>query len=186
MLHILVEGSFDRELVKRLLADLDQSYNFRVQTVQGRNAGRPIARKCLLIHREPIVFIIDADTSDAHEVQQYQRDLEDYLSWGGHGVNYKVIQFVPELEVIFFEKPGPLERLLGHPLDEHQKVAGRFAPREVLKGLHKELGIVDRADIPNNLKQDDLNEFRSHTTITELREFVKSNAHSEQTHTKTS
>lgn len=80
--------------------------------------------------------------------------------------------FVPELEVLFFEQPGPLERLLGRPLDAQGKVAGRVAPREMLHSLGAELGIAHRSDLLGRLIEEDLRQLRSQKTVAELRAFV--------------
>lgn len=173
MMHVLVEGSFDEVLFRRLLDDLSGRSSFRIHVARGVNAARPAARKYLLVDREPVALIFDSDTREEQRFRQQRRDLEDYLAWGGHDVPYAVVQFVPEAEVIFFEQPGPLERILGHALDTQTRVAGRFAPRDILATLYRELSITDRRDLVPLLTESDLEQLRSHETVVELRKFVE-------------
>jgi hypothetical protein len=129
MIHVVTEGPFDQRLIEVALADLASTGSFGVESYGGRDSGRPVARKHLLRHKDPIVFVIDADTSDPRKVQQQQRDLEDYFAWGGHGLPFRVITFVPEMEIVFFQQTAFLERLLGRSLEPAIKVAGRIAPK---------------------------------------------------------
>lgn len=172
MLHIFVESPFDKQLLDRLLEDLPTPHQFLVHASNGRDAARPVARKYLLVYREPVVFVFDADNRDEAYVRRQQRDYEDYLRWGGHGIPFKVVQFVPELAVIFFEQPGPLERLLGHALDVQSKVAGRFAPMEILRDFCSELTMRSPSDLVTRLSENDLRDLRSGKTIADLRDFV--------------
>ena len=170
--HVLVEGELDRLLLERLLSDLHGKARFKVQATRGRDAGRPLARKCLMIHGEPAAFVMDSDTRDERRVQQQQQDLESYLAWGGHGVAFKVLQFVPEIEVIFFDDQRFLERVLGRALQESVGIAGHAAPREMLQSLCSSVGIDRRALIPTRLEAEDLARFRRHAAVSELRDFI--------------
>jgi hypothetical protein len=171
-LSIIVESSFHQQLLGRLLADLPQADSFRIGAGDGRDGARPVARKRILVDGEIIVFVMDAATSDEHRVLEQQNDYEYYFSWGGRGLPFKVVQFVPEIEVVFFEAPGPLERMLGGSLASEIKIAGRFAPRELLKTMFPKLGVKDRMELVERLNDDDLKQFRSHKTVADLREFI--------------
>src|SRR3954465_848280 len=128
MITVFVEGPSDQVLLSRLVSDLGQEEEIRLVASGGRDAARPLARKQLLVARDPVALVIDSDTTDSMRVAQQQRDLEDYLRWGAQGVGFAVIQFVPEIEVIFFQKPAVLRRALGQELDGSAVIAGKFAP----------------------------------------------------------
>lgn len=172
MVHIVVEGPFDQQLIERLLTDLPSRGQYVLHSVGGRDAARPLARRYLIVNREPVAFVIDADVKDEQRVRQQQRDFEDYFLWGGQGIPFEVIQFVPEIEAIFFEQPGPLERLLGRPLDEQTSFAGRFAPKEMLRRLGPELSIAEPEQLLSILTEGDLQLLRKQKDIARLRRFV--------------
>lgn len=167
MTTVFVEGAADQKLLERLLADLAPTYPFRIIRANGRDAARPLARKHLLTRREPVVLVLDAETMDEQRVAQQQRDLEDYMRWGGMQMPYAVLQFVPEAEVVFFENPGVLQRLLDRTLPLEVVEAGRSAPRKML-------GSLDQSTLRllNQLRDEDLNELRENEVVKTIRDFI--------------
>ncbi len=174
-LLVLVEGPLDQKILELLLGDLAANHPLRLANAGGHNAARPLARKHMVIHHEPVALVLDADTQDESRVRAQQRELEDYLRWGASGVPFCVLQFVPAIEVIFFECPEPLERILGRRLPEETKVAGRFAPRQLLESLAGS-SFQNTSDLLKRLDENDLQKLRSHATIESLREFVQNQA----------
>jgi hypothetical protein len=176
MVTVFVEGVADQQLIEHLLADLVQGGAARVIASGGRDAARPRARKELLVRRRPVALVINSGTLDASRVAQQQRDLEDYLDWGGHGLGAEVIQFVPEAEVLFFHAPAVLERILHRGLDPDTVVAGGFAPRAVLERLALQAGSKRLGDLFEMLSPLDLEVLREQEPIARLRTFIAANA----------
>ncbi|WP_153115142.1 hypothetical protein [Rhodocyclus tenuis] len=170
MVHIYVDGETDSRLVQLLLDDL-RTVSYQIIVANGRNAIRPRARKALLMKRVPVALIVDADTTDEHQAAMQQRELDDYLAWGSNHSEYKVIQFIPEIEVLFFEAPKTLALLTGREISAEMQAAGKAAPRKVLSTL---LNIRDRAKLFSCLSQANLEELRAHPKISELRSFIHS------------
>lgn len=173
MIYIVTEGPFDQKLVEVVLRDLYAPGLFVIKAYMGKNNGRPSARKHLLQHKSPVSFVIDADTSNPDKAKQEQEDLEYYFGLGGHGLPFQVITFVPTMEVVFFEKPVVIERLLGRSLDEATKIAGRVAPKEILESLFPELKLKTRTDIIERLTEEDLREIRSQKQMAAIRHFIE-------------
>ncbi|HEX6747906.1 MAG TPA: hypothetical protein VF092_11500 [Longimicrobium sp.] len=171
MITIFAESITDRRLLERLLADLGPGCAFRVIHADGRDAARPLARTHLAIAHQPVALVMDAETTDTARIMQLQRDLEDYFLWVSQGVPFRVVQFIPEVEVVFFHHPEVLRRFLGDRLDKHAVVAGRFAPRAVLEELLQGSSLTELIE---RLTEEDLEELRKHETVAELRSFVES------------
>lgn len=173
MIYIVTEGPFDQKLVEVVLRDLYAPELFVIKAYGGKNNARPTARKHLLQHKSPVIFIIDADTSDPDKAKEEQEDLEYYFGMGGQSMPFQVTTFVPTIEVVFFEKPVVIERLLGRPLDRATKIAGRVAPKEILESLLPELKLRTRADIIERLTEEDLREIRSQQQMAAIRQFIE-------------
>ncbi len=171
--HILVEGESEAVLLEQLLADLKSSHTYRITCVGGRDAVRPLARKFLLQYGEPTALVLDADTSDRDRVRQQQRDLDDYLGWAARDVPYTIQQFVPEMEVIFFDRRSALKRILGHDIPETTMLAGKRAPKEILADLLKERNVSDRKGLMSSLSIPILRDLRQHPIVKQLRDFTE-------------
>jgi hypothetical protein len=176
MITVVTEGPFHERLLTLLLADVAGRCSVQVIAGGNRDAARPLARQESLQTRQPVAFVIDADTEDAGRVTQQQRDLDYYFAWGGNGQAILVVQFVPSIEIIFFERPRVLERLIGRRLDPAVMVAGEIAPRAVLDRAMPELGERKLADRLHELTPDDLRELRTHPAVASIRHFVEAHA----------
>ncbi|MBK8257647.1 MAG: hypothetical protein IPK82_33875 [Polyangiaceae bacterium] len=172
-IHILVEGERDRQIIEKMLADLQKSHTFKVTKCGGRDAARPIARKILIQYGEPTALLLDSDTTDTERANQQKRDLEDYLRWGIRDIPFTVQQFVPEIEAIFFERPKALKRIWGRGLPEKTIVIGKRVPKETLEDLLKEKHITGTDGMLSMLTDADLSDLRQHPVIKVLREFAE-------------
>jgi hypothetical protein len=176
MITIVTESPRHERLLKLLLSDLMHDHPVEVIDDGDRDSARPLARQVSLLSRRPVALVIDADTVDASRVAQQQSELEWYFSLTFNGLPLQVVQFVPTIEAIFFERPRILERLLGRKLEPAVRVAGEIAPRAVLDRMLPELGGENLMRRIDELTADDLRELRSHPTVAAIREFVAANA----------
>jgi hypothetical protein len=169
---VVTEGLLHQRLLDLLLSDVAERYPVQVIAGGSADAARPLARRESLLGQQPVVLAIDAGSVDAGHVGAQQRDLEFYFSWGANGLPLKVVQFVPGIEVIFFQRPQVLERLLGRKLDPALMIAGEVAPRALLERL----GHGNLEDRLGELTPADLYQLRGHPAIAAIREFVVANA----------
>lgn len=173
MITVFAEGVTDQVLLTRLLSDLRTEGGVRIVASGGSDAARPLARKQLLVSRDPVALVIDSDTTDPAKVTQQQRELEDYLRWGAQGTPFIVVQFVPQIEIIFFQHPAVLRRLLRTEVDEHAIFAGKFAPKAFVEGLLASSGSEGLSGILGRLTDQDVAELRENDTVKRLRTFVR-------------
>lgn len=166
---IFVEGTTDQSLLARLLEDLDPESPFEIVVAGGRNAARPLARQQLMTRHEPVVLVIDADTTDEEHARSQRNDLNDYLDWGAGSIPFKVVQFVPEIEVVFFHDPSVLRSLVGSDVDPRVAEAGAQAPRRILEILAPGR---TRDELIAALGPDEIERLREHPIIADLRGFL--------------
>lgn len=176
MITIVTESPRHERLLNLLLSDLMQDHAVEVIDDRHRDSARPLARQISLLGRRPVALVIDADTVDANHVARQQADLEGYFRLTWNGLPLQVVQFVPAIEVILFERPRVLERLLGRKLEPVVLVAGEIAPRAVLDRILPEVGGENLMRRIEELTGDDLRELRNHPTVAAIRAFVEENA----------
>jgi hypothetical protein len=140
MITVVTQSPRHERMLALLLSDLTRHATVEVIDGGSRDSARPLARQVSLLRRRPVVYAIDADTAEPGRVTQQQAELDFYFRLSANGLPLLVMQFVPELEVIFFERPRVLERLLGREPDPAVIVAGEIAPRAVLDRMLPELG----------------------------------------------
>lgn len=176
MITVVTESLRHARLLNLLLSDLMQDHAVEVIDDGHPDSARPLARQISLLRQRPVALVIDAGTVDADRVAQQQADLEGYFRLTYNGLPLQVVHFVPTVEVIFFERPCVLERLLGRKLEPAVQVAGEIAPRAVLDRILPELGGENLMRRIEDLTHNDLRELRSHPTVAMIRRFVEENA----------
>jgi len=167
---VYVEGDTDKSLLEILLEDLRQTRNFNIIACGSRDAARPIARKQLIGTHQPVALVVDADTTDVHRAQSDTRDLLDYLHWGAGSTPFAVMQFVPEIESVFFDCPETLRSLVGHTVDDSWLSVGKNAPKVVLQSLTKH---PNSEHWISKLNLSDIDLLRKHPVVAKLREFLE-------------
>lgn len=176
MITVVTEGPFHERLLTLLLSDLADAYEVGVIEGGSRDGARPLARQLMILQRHAVVYAIDADTVDRDRASEQQRTLEWYFGLPANEQLARVVQFIPSVEVILFERPRVLERLLGRKPEPAVMVAGEIAPRAVLDRMLPELGGENLMRRIEELTAHDLRELRSHPAIAAIRRFVKENA----------
>jgi hypothetical protein len=169
---IFVEGVDDGALMRLALDDMAAQRTFQIIVADGANAARPMARRALLTSTDPVILVTDADTTDRAAALARARDLNDYLAWSAGDKPYKLIQFVPESEVVFFEVPGLLENVLGKPVDPVFMKIGEDAPKKVMSVLGTSVRQIASAPVDAAL----VTRLREHPLLAEIREFVQTHA----------
>jgi hypothetical protein len=175
---IFVEGTTDAKFLDRLLSDLKGTTEYKIVSANGANAVRPMARKALVTRHEPVVLVLDADSHNSSQVASQQRELSEYLAWGSGTTPFKVIQFVPEIEVLFFESPSVLNRHLGPKFKKEFEQVGKIAPKRMLTEVLSEKSTLSLID---SLNEVDLGELRRAPEIAGLRDFIQTVSNYEAT-----
>lgn len=151
-LLIVVEGMTDATAIRAILG-ADLARRARVFAAQGRTSLVTVARNLFFHEGGPVLIVMDADTTTAHMVEE-QKSLtraavESLIpgSMNGRDHGVEVFAFVPEIEVIFFEAPPALERLLGEPVPPAALEEGLLIPHKTLAALLGRKGPFNKADI---------------------------------------
>jgi hypothetical protein len=133
-LSVLTQSNFDGMLLATLLAEEQERGEIEVRVASGLTSGYSVARTILAVKRIPVAVVIDADSPEPEVASERRRRAEEVLGDAAGGVPFRVIVAVPELEILFFERPDLLRRVFGE-LDEHVMELARLSPRRAIGKL---------------------------------------------------
>jgi hypothetical protein len=142
-LLIVVEGQTDAKAIRAVLGE-ELSKRTRIFAARGRISLVTVARNLLFHEGGPVLVVMDADTTNPHLVEEQKAmarvALESLLpgAIGERDGLVRVFAFVPEIEVLFFEAPKALERLIGDPVPEESIQEGLLIPKKTLARLFQE------------------------------------------------
>lgn len=147
-LFIIVEGKTDATAVRAILGN-DLAGQTRIFTAQGRMSLVSVARNVYFHEGGPVLIVMDADTTTPTLVEEQKAMTRAALETLVPGVTNedgraRVFAFVPELEVIFFESPQTLERLVGEPVPADAVPEGLLLPKQTLDALLQRKGPLDK------------------------------------------
>lgn len=140
-LTVICEGKTDTRLVRLLMAhELRDGMKFYAS--QGRVSLLTLARNLIVHEGGPVLLVMDADSTNPH----VKRELEAVATaaMGGAAGDgmlraapglFSVFLFVPEIEVVFFEAPTALERVVQKPIGNESIKEGLTAPKSMLAKL---------------------------------------------------
>ncbi|MCE7982844.1 MAG: hypothetical protein DYG89_16805 [Caldilinea sp. CFX5] len=171
-IQIVVEGNRDALILSTLLADC-KNVNLRFRIAEGKNAAHSLARTLQVQFHEPVALILDADTNDAAAVEEQQVAYTAYLRFTSQGVPFTVFLMVPTIEIIFFNAPEILEKLLGKKLTERDLAVSEYAPRLILDNYLQASGI-NMENFIARLQEQHLQILRNVEPILALRRFLQS------------
>jgi hypothetical protein len=169
--YIFTDGDTKGALLHLALDDLATQHAFEISVHYSANEARPAARKARLLYDSPVVLVIDAETSNLEAAREREWDWRDYLGFGDENP-FKLIQFFPESEVVFFEVPGLLEQVLGRPVDPLLLAVGEAAPKKAMSVLGTSIEQIAASPVEVAV----LRRLREHPQLAELREFVRASA----------
>jgi hypothetical protein len=147
-LFIIVEGKTDATAIRVILGN-ELARQTRLFAAQGRTSLVTVARNVYFHEGGPVLIVMDADTTTPTLVQEQKAmtraALETLIpSVTNEDRRVRVFAFVPEIEVIFFEAPQALERLLGEPIPPEAVQEGLLLPSQILDALFRQKGSLDK------------------------------------------
>jgi hypothetical protein len=148
-LFIVVEDKTDAMAIRAILG-ADLARRARVFAAQGGFSLVTVARNLLFHEGGPILIVMDAETTTPRMIEERKgltrAALESLVPGVTNGKDrlVGVFAFVPEIEVIFFEAPSALERLLGEPVPPAAVEEGLLIPHKTLTGLLQRNGPLDK------------------------------------------
>lgn len=153
----LVVGGLDDANLIRAIVGKDIAPRLRFFAAQGRASLVTIGRNVLIHEGGPVLLVMDSDTRNRHLVEEMRSMAGLAMSGataGGFGGGFsgvgsgtlaspplfEVYVFVPDIDVMFFESPDVLRRLLGTVVTEERLREGMLTPKETLSLLLRESG----------------------------------------------
>jgi hypothetical protein len=147
VLKVVVEGPDDARLL-RALAGRELAGRLRVFAAQGLASLATVGRNILFDEGGPVLVVMDSETLDPQLSRELQGLTAAALSWpltsgvpiprdAESAPPFKVFAFVPEIEVVFFEAPQALDRLLGKATPQEKVKDGLLVPKPTLLELLK-------------------------------------------------
>jgi hypothetical protein len=89
--------------------------------------------------RMPVAVVIDADSPEQEVAAERQRNAEEVLGDAASGVPFRVIVAVPELEILFFQRPQLLRKVYAKSVTALITELGQVSPRRALQKLDPNL-----------------------------------------------
>jgi hypothetical protein len=114
----------------------------RFYASQGKVSAVTVGRNILVHEGGPVLLAIDSDTLDIERQREDEATAlaaievayaTDFITMQPL---FKVFTFRPCIEVVFFEAPKALERLLEKQVDERTIEEGRARPKQLLQELY--------------------------------------------------
>jgi hypothetical protein len=173
--HVLVESNRSALLLAKLLRAEQEAGLIGIRADRPSSSLYSGARTLLAVRGEPVVLVVDADSTDPEVVARRQVTVEEVVGEVTSSASLRVLVAVPALEALLFLRPDPVIRAFGEAAsDEHMLELGRLIPREALKRLdpggHEATASLN---LVNALDDEDIAELRSRPPIRELLEFLR-------------
>jgi hypothetical protein len=172
--HVLAESNHCAIVLAKLLNSEKVAGLIEIRAAAPSSYLYSAARTLLAVRGEPVVLLLDADSTDPDAVARLQLTAEELLGDVSASAPFRVLIAVPALEALLFLRRDPVVRAFGvSAADERILEIGRLIPREALKRL-------DPGGLPWNaslnlvhaLSDEDIAALRSASPIHEILEFL--------------
>jgi hypothetical protein len=146
--------------------------------VVGERSGlASVARTYLVTRYKPVAVLVDTYSRNEGMIHERVQSMEEVLKLVSGRIPIKVIPVVPEIEIVFFEAVGLLEKLFGPGLPSDVFLLARFSPKEALEQLFsRHSGPHDLASLLERLDEQDLAALRLTRPVSELIAFLSETA----------
>jgi 5S rRNA maturation endonuclease (ribonuclease M5) len=167
--YLVVEGERDSQLLSRVLSDEIRS-RIEVVVAGGKSSIRSTARTLAASRRQPVIALLDADTTYPQLIDEQQSTIESVIKSASITNLVTVILAIPTIESLFFEDSSWLARVLDTPISDAHAVLGRFQPHEALKQITGSDDAVNA--ILNRATPSHLEQLRTTTLVRQIVEAV--------------
>jgi len=173
--YVVTEGRFDEQILSAVAAQLLPGRHVVFVDGKGKSNAISLARSLLSARKQPVAFMVDADTVDSNLIQEQRQSFESLLGLVALRSLWTVGLFEPELERCLFRDPSFAERLFGGPLSERHCILSEYAPRRVLGELSRERWRTedkDRSELLRRLAQEDLTPLTKEPAVSDMLAFL--------------
>jgi hypothetical protein len=170
---VLTEGNFDGMFLATLIAEEQQRDDIAIEVV-GKSGFFSYARTLLAVKRIPVAVVIDAHSPEPDMAMERQSSAEEVIGAASFGIPFRVIVAVPELGILFFQRPELLRRVFGEAVNDHLLELAQLSPRRALEKLApgKPLQSV-RLEVLKQMDDADIHALRETDLIQQLLDFIK-------------
>jgi hypothetical protein len=133
-LQVVVEGKTDA-LILRAILRKEVTERLRFFAGQGQLSLATLGRNLLVHEGGPVLIVMNSDTLNQQLADELQSMTRLAVSGVAQGGSCQVLTFVPTIEVISFEAPQALARLLGKAVSAEKVKEGLLVPKETLMEL---------------------------------------------------
>jgi hypothetical protein len=170
--YVLIEGQDGEKILRAVLpASVVEGLSLFIGSPLGGLTSR--ARTLLATRHEPVALVLNAKRTDPSVVAEFRKDTEAALLDVAGKTPMKLVLFVPEIESVFFQDAGIVQRLFGD-VDRADLVEARFEPKVVLTRLlaaHRTIKSLDQ--LLASLRTDEIEAIRAGTPVRELLAFLE-------------
>ncbi len=173
---VVVKGKTNVDILRALLPKslLDVT---SIVGIGSRSSLPSVARTLLVTYYEPVAVLVNTHALNEAIVQEKKQSTEELLKAVSGKVPVKVILLIPEIESVFFEAPGVLERTFGQKLPKELLLLARNNPQEALAQLFSQGNGPDGlSSLLDSLDERDREALRSTRPIRELMSFISETA----------
>ncbi|MBM3472822.1 MAG: hypothetical protein FJX75_06095 [Armatimonadetes bacterium] len=147
--YVVVENFSYGCLLQRLLADETTRDGVHIIPTDGKSHAASLASSWLAVHPEPVVLVLNAETTDEESKSEQRVTYREGLAVAGGNGRSQLVLATPHLAACFFQRPAidepsvisQLARLGREPTPE-QLVEARYVPREVLRRISDEANVA--------------------------------------------
>lgn len=171
---VLTEGNFDGMFLATLIGEEQHRDDIEIRVVGGKSAIHSFARTLLAVKRIPVAVVIDANSPEPDVAMERQRSAEEVIGAAAVGIPFRVIVAVPELEILFFQRPELLRRVFDEAVDDHVMELAQLSPRRALEKLAPDKPLQSvRLEVLKEMDAADLHALRETELIQDLLSFIK-------------
>ncbi len=174
--YVVTEGSRDVEILSAVARQFLPGRRIVFVDGQGKSNAVSLARSLLSARKQPVAFVVDADTVDRDLIHEQRQTLESLLGLVAVRSLWTAALFEPTLERCLFRDLGFAERLFGGLLSERQRVLAEYDPRRLLQELSRERWHTEdkeHAELLRRLSQHDLTPLTEEPAIRDMVKFLE-------------
>lgn len=171
---IVTEGPMYIVILKQVLEREIQQYSAGMFSAGSKSAVESLARTILAVRGEPVVVVVDSDSTKPNEVKEQRRLLENTIGEVGPEGMWKVCLAIPVIEEWFFEDPEAIKQLFQQELSHQEMEEARSRPKEIIEKLFRQQNIdYTAAGVEKLFQGKDVSLLRKSRLAQEIREALE-------------
>ncbi len=172
MLHVLVDSNTGEVLLARLLHAEQQAGSIRIRSFTIRSSLYGSARTLLMLRKEPVAVVVDADSSRPGVADRRRQDTGEVIGEAAYAAPLLILVAVPAMEALVFRRPDAVARAYG-PVSQDLIELGLVSPWTALEKLDRTVSSDQVSlNIVKELDDADVMALRAESPVRELLEFL--------------